>query len=215
MNNNIDVYSFQSDNEAAQRVLRIDHNLVKLRPFLEASPQSREKAKLLGLYGIDIHKKRPKTSMVAANRMLNRALGIKGDRDKNKSSQDDPTNNEVLKGRLTNTGTQDSYNSHKRNFKEQNASASIAANRMFNRALGLKGDNKLKPRTRTHDSRSSTNTCDNYSKSIQPINNTSEIEPSPARHNRNNYDPNLAANRMFQRALGTSLRHHDITKEDG
>ena len=86
---------------------------------------------------------------------------------------------------------------------------------MFNRALGLNGDNKLKPRTRTHDSRSSTNTCDNYSKSVQPIDNTSEIEPAPIRHNRNNYDPNLAANRMFQRALGTSLRHHDITKEDG
>ena len=205
---------FQSDNEAAQKVLQIQHNLVKLRPFSQASSQSREKAKLLGLYGVDIYKKRPKTSMVAANRMLNRALGIKGDRSQNTVSTADSTNNESLKGKTTQPNAQDHFTRNKRNFKDQNDSASIAANRMLNRALGLKSDNRLKPRTRNYDHGNTTTTCDNYSKSDQPISDVSDNVTGRVRHNRNNYDPNLAANRMFKRALGSSVRHHNVPKQD-
>lgn len=202
-------FAIMSDNEAAEKVLQIQHNLVKLRPFSQASSQSREKAKLLGLYGVDIYKKRPKTSMVAANRMLNRALGIKGDRSHNKASTADSTNNESLKGTTTKSDAQDHFTRNKRSFKDQNDSASIAANRMLNRALGLKSDNRLKPRTRNYDHGNTTTTCDNYSKT-----DVSDNASGRVRHNRNNYDPNLAANRMFKRALGSSVRHHNIPKQD-
>ena len=184
---------------------------MKLRPFSEASPQSRDKAKLLGLYGVDVYKKRPKTSMVAANRMLNRALGIKGDRDKNKCSPVDTTSNEAINAKINQPGAPNSTSANKRNFHEQNASASIAANRMLNRALGIKSESKLKPRTRNYNT---TPTCDNYSKDDESNNVVSDNITGRIRHNRNNYDPNLAANRMFKRALGSSVRHYDISKED-
>ena len=152
--------------------------------------------------------------MAAANRMLNRALGIKGDRSHDKSSTTDSTNNESLMGRTNKSDTQDHFTRNKRSFKDQNDSASIAANRMLNRALGLKSDNRLKPRTRNYDHSNTTTTCDNYSKSDQPISDVSDNVTGRVRHNRNNYDPNLAANRMFKRALGTSVRHHNVSKQD-
>ena len=147
------ILSFQSDNESAQKVLQIEHSVVKLRSFSDASPQSRDKAKMLGLYGVDIYKKRPKTSMVTANRMLNRALGIKGERDKNKCL---PVNNmtiETTKVGAIQSVPHSSIGNTKSQLQTHNANASIAANRMLNRALGIKSDSKLKPRTRTYEQR--------------------------------------------------------------
>ena len=51
--------------------------------------------------------------MVAANRMLNRALGIKGDRSHNKASTADSTNNESLKGRTNKSDAQDHFTRNK------------------------------------------------------------------------------------------------------
>ena len=143
---------FQSDNEAAQKVLNLQHSVVKLRPFTEASQQSQEKAKMLGLYGVDVYKKRPKTSMVAANRMLNRALGIRGiDREsKTRSSPNQPSKNLQEPRQTAVTNTQHSNVPSRKDFlqnqKMGSQQSSIAANRMFNRALGIKSDTRLKPK---------------------------------------------------------------------
>jgi len=58
------------------------HNIhaVQIRPFAQASPQSKSKARAIGLCAVaslsDAAKPRPKTSMVTANRLLSRALGL-------------------------------------------------------------------------------------------------------------------------------------------
>lgn len=203
--------SFQSDNEAAQKVLQIEHSVVKIRPFSDASPQSRDKAKMLGLYGVDVYKKRPKTSMATANRMLNRALGIKGERDKTTCS---PVNNITIES--TKVGDfrslpHSSITNNRSQLQSHNTNASLAANRMLNRALGIKSDSKLKPRTRTYEQHQ-TNVCDNYDEE-KKINEVSDKRTARVRQNRNNYDPNLAANRMFKRALGSSISYNDVSKE--
>ena len=205
------ILSFQSDNESAQKVLQIEHSVVKLRPFSDASPQSREKAKMMGLYGVDIYKKRPKTSMVTANRMLNRALGIKGERDKNKCSPGNNMTIETTKVGAIQSVPHSSIGNTRSQLQTHNTNASIAANRMLNRALGIKSDSKLKPRTRTYEQRH-TNACDNYQEE-QTVNEVSDKRTARVRQNRNNYDPNLAANRMFKRALGSSVSNNHVAKE--
>jgi hypothetical protein len=184
---------------------------VKLRPFSDASPQSRDKAKMLGLYGVDVYKKRPKTSMVTANRMLNRALGIKGERDKNKGFPDNNITIETTKVGDSHSVPHGSIANTRSQLQTHNTNASIAANRMLNRALGIKSDSKLKPRTRTYEQRN-TNTCDNYQEE-KTFNEVSDKRTASVRQNRNNYDPNLAANRMFKRALGSSVSSKHVSKE--
>jgi len=65
-----------SDKESAESVLQIQDPQVKIRPYTEASNQSKSKAKAIGLCDINSQKKRPKTSIVAANRLVSRALGL-------------------------------------------------------------------------------------------------------------------------------------------
>ena len=227
---------FQSDNEAAQKVLNVQHGVVKLRPFTEASQQSQEKAKMLGLYGVDVYKKRPKTSMVAANRMLNRALGIRGiDREsKTRSSPNQPSKNLQEPRQTAVTNPQHSNVPSRKDFlqnqKMGSQQSSIAANRMFNRALGIKSDSKLKPKPpRTFSQQESTQKqqstitrndiiCDNDNCDVEQYGEkvgTEEADLSDkqkidrkVKQTRNSYDPNLAANRMFQRALGSSIPAH-------
>ena len=223
---------FQSDNEAAQKVLNVQHSVVKLRPFTEASQQSQEKAKMLGLYGVDVYKKRPKTSMVAANRMLNRALGIRGiDREsKTRSSPNQPSKNlqETRQTAVTNPRHSNvpSRKDFLQNQKMGSQQSSIAANRMFNRALGIKSDTRLKPkppRTFSQQQQQCTITrnniiCDNDNCDVEEYDvkvNTVEADMSDkqkidrkVKQTKNCYDPNLAANRMFQRALGSSIPAH-------
>jgi hypothetical protein len=166
---------------------------------------------MLGLYGVDVYKKRPKTSMVTANRMLNRALGIKGERDKNKGFPDNNITIETTKVGDSQSVPHDSIANTRSQLQTHNTNASIAANRMLNRALGIKSDSKLKPRTRTNEQRR-TNTCDNYQEE-KTFNEVSDKRTASVRQNRNNYDPNLAANRMFKRALGSSVSSKHVSKE--
>ena len=65
-----------NNKESAEKVLQIEDPAVKIQPFNQASEQSKAKAKAVGLDAITGQKKRPKTSMVAANRLLSRALGL-------------------------------------------------------------------------------------------------------------------------------------------
>ena len=190
--------------------MKIEHDVVKLRPFAEASSQSREKAKHLGLCSVDIYKKRPKTSMVAANRMLNRALGIRSDGEKRKHSSNKVST--TVNDGASNSVDEYSFSSGKGHMTTQNASASIAANRMLNRALGIKGDSKLKSSSRNFETRTTYNSDSN--KGEQILNEVSDKRSGRNRHTRNNYDASLAANRMFKRALGSPVTGNQTSTEN-
>lgn len=69
----------------------------------------------------------------------------------------------------------------------------------------------MKPRARAFDQRQN-EVCDNY-KEEKPFNDGSDKRTTRVKQNRNNYDPNLAANRMFKRALGSSVNHNHASKE--
>ena len=112
------------------------------------------------------------------------------------------------------------------NQKMGSQQSSIAANRMFNRALGIKSDTRLKPkppRTFSQQHQQSTITrnniiCDNDICDVEEYDvkvSTVEADMSDkqkidrkVKQTKNCYDPNLAANRMFQRALGSSIPAH-------
>ena len=156
---------------------------------------------MLGLCSIDIHKKRPKTSMVTANRMLNRALGIRGDGDRKTCSPSNDNSLPVKNGPYKYAEIPSS--SSNKTISAQNVSTSAAANRMFNRALGIKCDSKLKSSV-SRDLEPIATDNSNTSNQIQQMHDNAGNEGTgQTRKPRINCDPSVAANRMFKRALGS------------
>ena len=181
--------------------MQIEHDLVKLRPFVEASLQSREKAKTLGISSVDVYKKRPKTSMVAANRMLNRALGIRDGRDKQIDFSYKSGNNSSERDGAISRTAKNAISRHKWHVSAQRISDPIVTKSMANKSPGINSDNPKIPSSPNLESQGNNDSDIHKDK----VSNDGSNKQTARLKNRNNYDPHLAANRMFKRALGSTI----------